>query len=128
MTVPAPVRIGIIGAGDNTRKKHLPRLQAIDGVSVDVVCNRQEESRRRSEGRIGELLAIDVFANCGAFLDTDRPFSWRDDIELSGLNTMALGIYYEAMARWVGHAATVNANGHRFVTERKDADALKACP
>lgn len=215
------IRIGIIGAGANSRLQHLPRLRAIEGVSLDVVCNQHEESSRQvakdfqiprtvsnweevaqdpeldaivigtwpylhapvtlaalaagkhvlcearmamnakeaadmlaasqarpelvaqvvpspftlpwdryiahliSEGRIGDLLAIDVFANCGSFLDAERPFTWRDDIELSGLNTMMLGIYYEAMARWVGHTATVHANGHRFVTERKDADGTR---
>jgi predicted dehydrogenase len=42
-----PVRIGIIGAGANTRLMHLPGFQEIDGVSVDVVCNRSEASSRK---------------------------------------------------------------------------------
>ena len=40
----SPVRIGIIGAGANTRAKHIPGFQAIDGVSVDVICNRSATS------------------------------------------------------------------------------------
>ncbi|MEM9159506.1 MAG: Gfo/Idh/MocA family oxidoreductase [Verrucomicrobiota bacterium] len=41
------VRIGIVGAGGNTKAKHIPGFQAIDGVSVDLVCNRSEASSRK---------------------------------------------------------------------------------
>ncbi len=34
------VRVGILGAGGNTRLKHIPGLQAIPGVEVVAVCNR----------------------------------------------------------------------------------------
>lgn len=40
------LRMGVIGAGANTRLRHLPGLQEIEGVSVDVVCNRTEGSSR----------------------------------------------------------------------------------
>jgi predicted dehydrogenase len=35
-----PVRIGIIGAGGNTRARHIPGFQALPGVTVAAVCNR----------------------------------------------------------------------------------------
>lgn len=41
---PAPLRIGVIGAGANTRARHIPGFQAIDGVEVTVVANRTAES------------------------------------------------------------------------------------
>ncbi|MBK1879550.1 Gfo/Idh/MocA family protein [Pelagicoccus mobilis] len=40
------LRVGIIGAGTNTRLRHIPGFQAIEGVRVDVVCNRSEASSR----------------------------------------------------------------------------------
>ncbi len=40
------IRIAIIGAGGNCRRKHIPKLQAIDGVEVVGVCNRSVESSR----------------------------------------------------------------------------------
>ncbi|MDP6107924.1 MAG: Gfo/Idh/MocA family oxidoreductase [Candidatus Brocadiia bacterium] len=40
------IKVGIIGAGENTRVRHLPGLQSIDGVEVVAVCNRREESTR----------------------------------------------------------------------------------
>lgn len=41
------LRIGVVGAGNNTRNKHIPGFQALDGVQVTVVCNRSEESSRK---------------------------------------------------------------------------------
>ena len=38
------MKIGIIGAGLNTRVKHIPGFQAIDGVQVVAVSNRSKES------------------------------------------------------------------------------------
>ena len=40
----ATLRIGIIGAGDNTRKKHIPGLRAISNVEIVAVCNRRPAS------------------------------------------------------------------------------------
>ncbi|MEZ5278536.1 MAG: Gfo/Idh/MocA family oxidoreductase [Opitutaceae bacterium] len=47
------IRIGIIGAGANTRLMHLPGFQAIEGVSVDVVCNRSEATSRKAAEAFG---------------------------------------------------------------------------
>src|SRR5271165_3449319 len=38
------LRIGLVGAGNNTRLKHLPGLRAVPGVEVVAVCNRRPES------------------------------------------------------------------------------------
>ena len=43
----ASLSVGVIGAGANTRLHHIPKLQAIEGVSVTVVCNRSAESSAR---------------------------------------------------------------------------------
>jgi predicted dehydrogenase len=40
----SPLRIGFIGAGANTRARHLPEFQAIPGVVLQFVCNRSAES------------------------------------------------------------------------------------
>jgi predicted dehydrogenase len=44
---PEIIRIGIIGAGSNTRKMHIPRLQAIEGVQVVEVANRTPASAQK---------------------------------------------------------------------------------
>jgi predicted dehydrogenase len=43
----APIKVGIVGAGNNTRVRHIPGLQAIDGVEIVSVCNRSRESSQR---------------------------------------------------------------------------------
>ena len=217
----ATLGIGVIGAGANTRAKHIPLLKQIPGVDIRVVCNRSRESgetvaaahgipevvtdwhevinhpavdaivigtwpylhapitvaalaagkhvlcearmamnaaearqmldasrarpeliaqivpspftlpwdrtirRLLLECELGKLLHVDVFANCGSFFDPNRSFTWRDDRDLSGLNTMMLGIYYEAMARWTGHARSVRAHARFHAQQRRDADGVQ---
>src|SRR5438105_138802 len=42
--MPTPLRIGLIGAGANTRTRHIPGLQALADVALVAVCNRRPES------------------------------------------------------------------------------------
>ncbi|MSQ42489.1 MAG: Gfo/Idh/MocA family oxidoreductase [Dehalococcoidia bacterium] len=53
MAAARPLRVGVIGAGANTRARHLPGLAAIDGVAVVAVCNRSEQSGRRVADEFG---------------------------------------------------------------------------
>ena len=213
------IKVGIIGAGGNTRSRHIPGLQAIEGVEIIGVCNRSQESSQRvadefgipktygnwqdaigdpdtnaivigtwpymhcratvaalrankhvmcearmamnareahimrmasrqkthliaqivpspmtlrvdntikrliAEGYIGDVLAIEARAG-GAFLDTESPLQWRQDFDLSGLNIMSMGIWYEALMRWVGEATRIMAMGKTFVKMRPDADGV----
>lgn len=74
-----------------------------------------------AEGYLGEILAIEVRAG-GTFIDRESPLHWRQDFDLSGFNTMTLGIWYEAVLRWVGEAKRVTAMGKTFVPMRRDAE------
>src|SRR5438128_10748753 len=38
------LRIGLIGAGANTRKRHIPGLRALPDVEIVAVCNRRPSS------------------------------------------------------------------------------------
>ena len=213
------VKVGIIGAGGNTRSKHIPGLQAIEDVEIIGVCNRSQESSQRvadefdipkiygnwqeviadsdtnaivigtwpymhcratvaalrankhvmcearmamnakeahimrmvsrqkthliaqivpspmtlrvdntikrliAEGYLGDVLAIEARAG-GAFLDSESSLQWRQDFDLSGLNIMSMGIWYEALMRWVGEATRIMAMGKTFVKMRPDADGV----
>lgn len=216
------IRIGVVGAGANTRERHIPGLQSIDGVEVVSVCNRSRESSQRvadefniptvydnwedliyaddtdaivigtwpymhcpltlaaldagkhvmcearmamnaeeaqrmfeaqraapslvaqivpspftlgvdktvrrliAEGFVGDLLALEVRAG-GTFIEPDAPLHWRNDFDLSGYNIMTMGIWYEAVMRWIGDAVTVTAAGKTFTKNRKQDDGtLKA--
>jgi predicted dehydrogenase len=41
-----PLRIGLIGAGANTRLRHIPGLRALADVEIVAVCNRRAESTK----------------------------------------------------------------------------------
>lgn len=212
------IRVGVVGAGANTRGMHIPRLQAIDGVEVVSVCNRSHASGARvaaefgipevlpswqavvesevdavvigtwpylhepvtvaalqagkhvlcearmardaaearrmlaasrarpelvaqivpspmtlrvdgtmqrlvAERFLGDLLVVEARVSTG-FLDRDAPLHWRQDADLSGRNIMSMGIWYEAMMRWVGTARRVSAMGRTFVPRRRDASGV----
>lgn len=75
--------------------------------------------KRIREGFLGEILAIDI-RDGGSFIDKDAPMHWRQDINVSGVNVMSLGIWYEALMRWIGDAKRVVAMGKTFVRMRKE--------
>ena len=212
------IRIGIVGAGANTRSRHIPNLKAQAGVEIVSVCNRSLESSERAAkdfgirkvhrhwrelvessevdavvigtwpylhcpvtlaalaagkhvltearmsmnareahlmleasrktphliaqvvpspytlrvdatvqsllvaGFLGELLAVEVRAHASSFVDRNSMLHWRHDRALSGLNILGMGIWYEAVMRWVGEAKTVAAMTQVTVKQRKDSD------
>ncbi|MFO8071966.1 MAG: Gfo/Idh/MocA family oxidoreductase, partial [Polyangia bacterium] len=44
-----------VGAGANTRRKHIPGFQQIQGVEITAVCNRSEASGKRVADDFGIL-------------------------------------------------------------------------
>ncbi len=213
-----PLRIGIVGAGANTRAKHLPLLKAQPGVELVAVANRSRESSERvaqefgiprvasdwreivnardidavvvgtwpylhaeitvnalrkgkhvltearmardytearamlteavrrpelvaqivpapfslpfdttiqeflAAGKIGQLREVHATFTHGGFADSAAAFTWRQDVELSGKNTLFLGIYYEMVLRWLGREPeTLIADAAVFTPERRDA-------
>ena len=62
------IRVGIIGAGANTRDRHIPGLQAIDGVEIVAVCNRSQASGER----VGSVSASSASAPTGRISWTRR--------------------------------------------------------
>jgi predicted dehydrogenase len=60
----AKLTVGIIGAGGNTRLRHLPNLQVLPGVEVRIVCNRTIASARAAADQfaIPHVRALDPAA------------------------------------------------------------------
>jgi predicted dehydrogenase len=77
--------------------------------------------RLLAEGYLGEVLAVELHAAQGDFADRDAPLHWRQDIGLSGHNILTMGIWYEAMMRWLRPARRVVAMTKIAVPRRKDA-------
>jgi predicted dehydrogenase len=72
------VRIGIVGAGGNTRVMHLPGFQVIDGVTVEVVCNRSEASSRK----VADAFGIGRIAS-----------EWRELVADRGIDAVMIGTW-----------------------------------
>jgi predicted dehydrogenase len=74
-----------------------------------------------ADGFLGDVLALTV-RDGNSFLDPAAAMHWRQDARLSGVNVLTLGIWYEALMRWVGEATRVQASGKTFARMRKDQD------
>ena len=72
------------------------------------------------DGYLGELLSVELQSLGPNFVDTNGPMHWRQDRDLSGYNVLNMGIWYEAMIRWVGRATKVMAMSKIDVPYRRD--------
>ena len=88
-----------------------PATLAFDPTIIDMI----------SEGFIGDPILVDARISDGAFPLRDAPLHWRQDRDLSGNNVMSMGIWYEAILRWLGPARSVQALGQHVVRHRRDA-------
>src|SRR5678815_4088755 len=64
-----------------------------------------------AEDYIGQPHHVRLQSFHGNYLDPDAPAHWRQKIEISGLNTLTLGIYIEVLQRWLGDITGVFARG-----------------
>ena len=64
-----------------------------------------------AENYIGRPHHVRLQSFHGNYLDPDAPAHWRQKIEISGLNTLTLGIYFEVLQRWLGDITGVFARG-----------------
>lgn len=73
-------------------------------------------------GELGELRLVRMHHLTAGWLDPAVPMHWRASREVSGYQTLTLGIYNEILNRWVGPARTVSAAGKVFTPERRNAE------
>ena len=69
-------------------------------------------------GYLGEIVSVDVRGLASDFPNPETPLHWREDRNLSGNNILALGIWYEAIMRWLGEARKVTAVGQTVMQSR----------
>jgi predicted dehydrogenase len=75
-----------------------------------------------AEGYLGDMVSIELRTSTGTFPDFGGPLTWRQDRELSGYNILTMGIWYEALLRWLGPATKVMAMTKVVVPQRKGPD------
>jgi predicted dehydrogenase len=93
-----------------------PHTLAFDGTIIEMIAS----------GYIGELISIDArIAAARNYPDGSGQQHWRQNRVFSGDNIMSMGIWYEAMMRWVGPAKSVMAVGQSVVRHRHDASGRR---
>ena len=93
-----------------------PHTLAFDRSIIEMIAG----------GYIGELISIDArIAAARSYPDGSAQQHWRQNRAFSGDNIMSMGIWYEAMMRWVGPARSVMAVGQSVVRHRRDASGRR---
>src|SRR5213596_4076259 len=64
-----------------------------------------------AENYIGRPHHVHLQSFTSNYLDSSAPAHWRQKIEISGLNTLTLGIYVEVLQRWLGDITGAYARG-----------------
>jgi predicted dehydrogenase len=77
-----------------------------------------------AENYLGRPLHVRLQCFTGAYLNPDTPAHWRQRIEISGLNVLALGIYVEVLQRWLGDITGVYARGKILHGSRQGYDVI----
>ena len=63
-----------------------------------------------SSGYLGALTSVEMRVTGSGFPEFGGPLQWRHDRAVSGYNVLFLGVWYEAMMRWIGPA--IGGPGH----------------
>jgi predicted dehydrogenase len=76
--MPDTIRIGVVGAGANTRLHHIPKLKKIDGVQIASVANRSRTSSERVAQEFGIPRVHD---------------NWQDLVNDPGIDAVVIGTW-----------------------------------
>jgi predicted dehydrogenase len=101
-----PLRIGVVGAGANTRLRHIPGFQQLPGVQVTAVCNRTAASTRQVAAQFG---IPHVFAD------------WRELVHAAQVDAVCVGTWPNLHGPVVLEAL---AAGKHVLTEARMAASL----
>ena len=99
------------------QKPHLVAQIVPSPISFKVDTTIQEYV---ANGYLGDILTIEMRVTPNSFVDAGIPLHWRQNRDLSGYNIMSMGIWYEALMRWVGPASKVVAMTKVAVQNRRD--------
>jgi predicted dehydrogenase len=76
--MPDTIRIGVVGAGANTRLHHIPKLKKIEGVEIATVANRSRASSEKVAKEFGIPRVHD---------------NWQDLVNDSHINAVVIGTW-----------------------------------
>ena len=71
------------------------------------------------------MISVELQSLGPDFVDATGPLHWRHNRDISGFNILNMGIWYEAMIRWVGRATSVMAMSKINVPYRNDESGTR---
>jgi predicted dehydrogenase len=104
-----PVRIGFVGAGGNTRLKHIPGLRAIAGVELAAVANRSLGSAEKVAREFGIKRAV---------------ADWREVVNAPDVDAVCIGTWPDRHAEVT--IAALRAGKHVLCEARMARDTAEA--
>ena len=72
-----------------------------------------------ADGFIGRPYDFQVRMQLNSYVDPNAPLHWRQDSDISGLNTLQLGMYSEVLHRWFGWQKRVQAIAKVHIPQRR---------
>ncbi|MCC6441896.1 MAG: Gfo/Idh/MocA family oxidoreductase [Armatimonadetes bacterium] len=80
------------------------------------------------EGYLGRLYDVHATGLSPMYADPGQPIHWRQRPEISGCNTLTLGMWAEVIHRWIGYARSLSAQIKVQIPERPDPEAGQPAP
>ncbi|MCB1210442.1 MAG: Gfo/Idh/MocA family oxidoreductase [Verrucomicrobiales bacterium] len=71
-----------------------------------------------ADGAIGVPHQALLHSFNAGWLDPEAPLHWRQQMDISGIQILTLGIYVEVLHRWLGQIVEVEARGNVVIAER----------
>jgi predicted dehydrogenase len=103
------LRVGLIGAGANTRARHVPGLRALSDVEIVAVCNRRPESTAAAARELGIPRTFDT---------------WDDLVRDKQIDAVVIGTWPYLHAPIT--LAALEAGKHVLTEARMSLDAAEA--
>ncbi|MFH0750657.1 MAG: Gfo/Idh/MocA family oxidoreductase, partial [Chloroflexota bacterium] len=136
----APIAIAALGAGKHVLVEGRMAMDAAEARAMLAAAEARPDRAAMvvpapfgfADATIRRLLAAGVLGDLrtarvswsGGIAPTGRD-QWRRERRHSGNNVMTLGILYESVARWLGHATEVSATLHNFAPTQVGPDGMR---
>ena len=86
------------------------------GMAGEVTMHRLLGTERY----VGTVRQVRLAVLDGSLAGGSDDLHWRQDFDVSGYNTLTVGIYAEVLQRWVGRARNLSAHTGLYVRTRRD--------
>ncbi|MBM4438305.1 MAG: Gfo/Idh/MocA family oxidoreductase [Actinobacteria bacterium] len=103
--------------------RHPDKVAAICPPPVGMAGDLTMRRLLRRERFAGTVRQVRLSVLAGSLAGAGDALHWRQDFDISGINTLTVGIYAEVLHRWVGAAASLQARTDTYVRVRRHPES-----